>query len=354
MSADTDALTALESRMDKAHIRGQWQVGVNRPENARHSPDGKVWIDPVAKAHAHAWRWRDMEPILEGACTALPESATARRSLIYMNPGLPMGTTQTITAGIQIIQPGEIAWAHRHSVNALRFTIQGGDDVFTVVDGEVLPMGQYDLILTPGWCWHDHHNQTSRPAMWLDVLDVPFIAGLNQNYYEELGETMQDRRNDTAALSTPLLRPTGEAGAEARPSCRYAWADVVKRLDVLAGDAPHRVDGVALAYTNPATGGSTLPTLTCTARMLPPGFSGRRIRTGCSTVHFVVGGEGRIDLDENSIAFTKHDGIAVPNWTWHRLVNTSASEPAYLFSVSDRPILDAFGLYREQLDDTNS
>lgn len=354
MSAEADALNALEARMEKAHVRGQWQVGVNRPENARRSPDGKVWIDPVPDARPHAWRWTDMEPILDGACRALPESATARRSLIYMNPGLARGTTQTITAGIQVIQPGEIAWAHRHSVSALRFTIQGGEDVFTVVDGDVLPMGAYDLILTPGWCWHDHHNRTSKPAMWLDVLDVPFIAAINQNYYEELGESMQDRRNDTAAVASPLLRPTGEAASAARPSCRYPWADVRARLDTLAEAAPHPADGVAVEYAHPLTGGPTLPTLNCIARMLPPGFTGARVRRGSSAVHFVVSGDGRIDFGDEAITFARHDGIAVPNWTWHRLVNTSATEPAYLFTVTDRPILDAFGLYREQVEGAQS
>jgi gentisate 1,2-dioxygenase len=42
--------------------------------------------------------------------------------------------------------------------------------------------------------------------------------------------------------------------------------------------------------------------------------------------------------------------MAVPNWTWHRLVNASKTEPALLFTVTDRPILDAFGLYREQVE----
>ncbi len=351
MSDETRALADLEAMMARAHIKGQWQVGANRPENAEKGADGRLRIEPVPAAKPCRWAWDDVQPILKGACQALPESFTARRSMIFMNPGLPRGTTQTLMAGVQIIQPGEIAWAHRHSVSALRFTIQGGDDVFTVVDGEVLPMRPYDLILTPGWCWHDHHNRTGEPAVWLDVLDVPFIVAINQNFYEELGETVQDRRNDVTTPASQLLREVGNATEQQgqRPF-RYAWADVKARLDGLASQPPHPADGIAVEYVNPVTGGAALPTLSCIAQMLPPGFSGARRRRSAGAVHFVVSGEGEVAFDDTALPFTRHDGIAVPNWTWHRLTNRSKTEPAFLFTVTDRPIADAFGLYREQTE----
>lgn len=349
MTAGADKLKALEELMAGAHVRGQWQVGANRPDNMQRSPDGRVWIDPVPQAKPYLWRWDVMRKILEGSCTALPESQTARRSLLYMNPGLQRGTTQTIWAGMQVIQPGEIAWAHRHTVNALRFTIDAGKEVFTVVDGETLPMENYDLILTPGWTWHDHHNPMSRPATWLDVLDVPFIGMINQNYYEELGETMQDRRNDVTSPVGAMLRPVGETASRRARPCRYPWAETRARLDALAGQPPDPCDGVALEYINPITGGAALSTMACYAQMLPPGFSGRRRRRGASAVHFVVSGEGRVEFDDATLDFARHDGMAVPNWSWHRLVNSSKTQPAILFSVTDRPILDAFGLYREQV-----
>ncbi len=350
MSDQAATLEALEKLMSEAHVRGQWQVGANRPENMKRSPDGRVWIDPVAQAKPYLWPWPVMEKILEGSCVALPESNTARRSLIYMNPALQRGTTHNILAGIQVIQPGEIAWAHRHTVNALRFTIDGGNDVYTVVDGEVLPMLPYDLILTPGWCWHDHHNDRGRPATWLDVLDVPFIAAINQNYYEELGETTQDRRNEAPLPGIELLRPIGENRPTAPRPFRYPWAETRARLEQLAEQPPDPCDGIAIEYINPVNGGAALSTLACYAQMLPPGFEGQRRRRGASAVHFVVSGEGRIEFDDTTLSFSQHDGMAVPNWTWHRFVNASASTPAFLFTVTDRPILDAFGLYREQAE----
>jgi gentisate 1,2-dioxygenase len=37
----------------------------------------------------------------------------------------------------------------------------------------------------------------------------------------------------------------------------------------------------------------------------------------------------------------------VPAWYWHRFKNFS-TEPALLFSVSDRPLFEALRLYREE------
>jgi gentisate 1,2-dioxygenase len=58
------------------------------------------------------------------------------------------GTTHTLLMGIQMIKPGEIAWAHRHTLAAIRFVIKGDGKVYSVVDGEKCPMEPNDLILT--------------------------------------------------------------------------------------------------------------------------------------------------------------------------------------------------------------
>jgi gentisate 1,2-dioxygenase len=44
----------------------------------------------------------------------------------------------------------------------------------------------------------------------------------------------------------------------------------------------------------------------------------------------------------------------VPNWSTHRHINGSKSEPAILFTLSDVPILEPFGLYREETPGANS
>src|SRR5262249_34264617 len=97
------------------------------------------------------------------------------RVFMLENPGLP-GTgyiTNSLYCGLQVIQPGEIAPAHRHTPNALRFIIEG-EGAYSTIEGERVAMHPGDFVLTPGWTWHDHGNLGAAPVIWLDALDNPF------------------------------------------------------------------------------------------------------------------------------------------------------------------------------------
>jgi 1-hydroxy-2-naphthoate dioxygenase len=340
-------LPELEARMAQHHLRGQWQSDANRPQAVRKGANGQVQIDPVPAGVPHVWRWREMLPFLRDACAAMTESFTARRALIFTNPALPRGTTQTLLATFQIVPAGETAWAHRHSINALRFSIQGSDQVFTVVDGRELVMQPYDLILTPGWCWHDHHNNSDRDAIWMDGLDVPLTLALNQSFFEELGEVAQERRS---ADAPSLLRTVGGAGT-ARPY-RYPWTETLRAINASSHEPADPHHGRMLEYVNPLTGGPVLPTIDCRIQVLPPGFEGEPYRHTASSVALVIAGEGRTVFDDRALDWTQHDSLAIPNWCWHRHVNGSKREPAILFRMSDTPILQAFGFYRGETRDS--
>jgi 1-hydroxy-2-naphthoate dioxygenase len=340
-------LAALEERMAGYNLRGQWAMEANRPQTVRKGPQNQVFVEPSSSGVGHVWQWDKMTPFLDASLEALSDSYTARRTLIMNNPALPRGTTHTLLASMQIIGPGEMAWAHRHTISAFRFTILGGADVYTVVDGVPLTMEPYDLILTPSWMWHDHHNKSARSAIWLDGLDVPFTLALNQNFYEELGAAAQEQRPGPAP--SPLLRPAGQASDARHGPFRYPWAETRPRLEALAAEGTvHPHDGVALDYVNPITGGSTLPTIACRIHWLPPGFEGKAHRRTASAVFFAVEGQGTAVIENKELHWGRHDTVAVPNWSWLRLSNRSRTEPAILFSMSDAPILRTFGLYREE------
>jgi gentisate 1,2-dioxygenase len=347
MSDANQALPELEKELATYHLRGQWQGDPNRALTISKGDRGQVYAEPMPGGMPHIWRWDRMEPFLKKSLEALEESNTARRTLVMSNPGLDRGATQTLMASIQTIRPGETAWAHRHTITALRFVIEGGSNVFTVVDGQPLMMEPYDLILTPGWMWHDHHNESGKPATWLDGLDVPLMHNLNQIFYEELGAEVQNRKQ-AATDGAPLLRKTWDATGVAQRPLRYPWRDTLDQLESLSDEPGSPYDGIALEYINPATGGATLPTISCWIQMLPPGFEGQRHRHTSSAVYFVVGGEGSTVFDDQTIDWQKHDSIALPNWAWHQHVNRSSKEPAYLFSINDTPVLRGFGLYREE------
>ncbi len=339
----TEPLAALELKMKAAHLRGQWQVDPNRPQNLTRAEDGSISVQPVPGGQTHVWRWSDIAPLLDEACYAMPDSHTARRALILSNPGLPRGTTHTLLASLQIVQPGEIAWAHRHVINALRFSIQGSEQVFTVVDGRRLAMEPYDLVLTPGWTWHDHHNESAARAVWLDALDVPVTLALNQQFYEELGRASQEPTSGD--LQPSLFANAGRAPDKQRPY-RYPWRDMRRRVDALDEFDPWF--GARVNYVDPTSGGPILPTISAFVQVLPPGFVGAFHRSTESQIAFVIEGEGEVDFDGSALSWRAMDSLSLPNWQRRRFVNRSSRERAVLFVLSDRPILDALGFLRTE------
>ncbi|MDX1483225.1 MAG: cupin domain-containing protein [Alphaproteobacteria bacterium] len=324
-----ETLEAFNAELAAANMRGQWLSDERRDSGAGGAWSGDVW-EPHPRGRPHIWKWQQTEGLIEQSGDAIAESFTARRSLMFANPTLERFTTHTMNVGIQMIKPGELAWAHRHSISALRFVIEGHPELYTVVDGAKCPMETHDLVLTPNGQWHDHHNQSGARALWLDVLDGPLVAALNQTVFENFGEDQQPVRNDVDAASL-----------------RFSWADMAARLDGLGTDGASPHDGYAVAYRDGETGGPVLKTLEPAILRLPGGFDGLSRRQSASAVYFVMAGAGRTEVDGETLDWGPRDCFVVPAWTRHKHANVSTDEDALLFRVSDRPVLEALGLYRE-------
>lgn len=311
-----------DAEIAKVHLRGEWLYD---------DMMSKMKDGPQPAGIPYVWQWATMREKLEEAAVVIPQSFTARRTLNMMNPALPTpGTTHTVLASIQMVLPGEIAWAHRHDFNAIRFSIEGTDLLYTAVDGEKFPMEPGDLILNPTWTWHDHHNEGVDPGIWLDVLDVPLGFSLNQPFYEPYGQDVQP------ILSQPPGLPY-----------RFAWRDAKEKLYALPATATSRSAGIEMEYVGPGSGKSVMPTLGCYLTLLRAGFNGLEQRLSTSAVYHVVQGSGSTIFEDREIHWSERDTFAVPNWTRHRHVSTS-SDDVILFKVDDRPLIAAMGFLREE------
>ena len=109
----------------------------------------------------YLWQWDTMH----GAVTAAGEFVDIpypgeRRAAALADPGIPaaLGSTHAIYTAIQLLRPGQVARAHRHTPNALRF----------MIEGERVPMYPGDLALTPNMLWHEHRNDSDADAVVLD------------------------------------------------------------------------------------------------------------------------------------------------------------------------------------------
>ncbi len=310
-----------------------------------------VPAEPTPVGVAHRWRYEELRPqVIESASHITAEEAE-RRVLILENPGLRGSSqiTNTLYAGLQLIMPGELAPAHRHTQSALRFIIEG-QGAYTAVDGERTMMQPGDFVITPSWAWHHHGHEGSGPVVWLDGLDIPLVAHFNSTFREEHGAAeAQVTRPDGDALARygSGLMPVGyRAPSLNSPVFNYPYARTREALHALtrAGDPdPHL--GHLMRYVNPADGGWAMPTMAAMIRLLPKGFATKPYRSSDSMVFVVVEGSGRIDVAGQRLDFAPHDVIVVPGWLPYSL---HADDDAVLFSYSDRVAQEKLGFFREQ------
>jgi gentisate 1,2-dioxygenase len=291
---------------------------------------GGISVEPQSKAVPFLWHWRDLRPQAMRAAELVGTAQAERRVLRLTNPELPGIASNTLVANIQIVMPGEIARAHRHSGAALRFIIEGRGG-YTVVNGERVPMFPGDLVLTPNWSWHDHANDTDAPMIWLDGLDTPLVRMLDAGFYEE---HPQERQGFGAPVNASQWHyPMSEMRAALQ---RLAAANT--------GDG---CDGLVLEYINRVTGGPVMPTIACHMLLLRPGEKTRARRGVCCTNYHVVEGAGYSMVCGQRLEWEDKDVFTVPTWTFCEHVN-SGDRPAFLFSFNDAPVMKALSLYREE------
>src|SRR5438093_7570461 len=82
--------------------------------------------------------------------------------------------------------------------------------------------------------------------------------------------------------------------------------------------------------------------------MLRPGERTRAHRHTGSAVYYVVQGVGETVIDGCRFAWNKGDIIVLPSWALHEHANLSPRDDAVMFSIQDRPVLEALALYREE------
>jgi gentisate 1,2-dioxygenase len=293
---------------------------------------------------------RDVRPHLMTAGSLITAEEAVRRVLILENPGL--GGTSSIThslyAGMQLILPGEVAPAHRHTQSALRFVIEGSG-AYTAVDGERTYMQPGDFVITPSWTWHDHGNETDTPMVWLDGLDIPLVRFLDAGFAEAANsacQTITRPDGDSLARYGQNLLPVDWVPSGGKnPIFNYPYERSRSALAKMMANGPlDPCHGYKMRYVNPATGGAAMPTIGACLQALPAGVMTSGYQSTDSTVFVVTEGKGESWIGKTRFAWKPRDVFVVPSWA--KIVH-QATVDAVLFSFSDRPVQQALGLWRE-------
>ncbi len=306
---------------------------------------------PVRHTQPFLWRYADVRPHLLRAGELTPIEKAERRVLVLWNPGHGIDklvATPTIYVGLQLILPGEVAPNHRHTPTAVRFVIEGSG-AYTTVNGEKCPMEKGDLILTPALNWHEHGHEGRGPVVWMDTLDLPMVYAMEASYAIE--GASQKTRPDLDASQNKYRRagllPYASLGQVQRPlypQIRFPWTDVREALGMLASATPAH-EAVQLAYVNPETGQSCLPTLGFSAQLLRAGQDWRPRKRSASSVVHVIEGRGESVIDGTLLQWSEGDTLAVP--THAEVTHRASAHDAYLFHVDDAPMQRALGFYED-------
>jgi gentisate 1,2-dioxygenase len=308
--------------------------------------------EPAPAARPHLWRWEVLYPLAARAGELVPVGRGGeRRAIALANPGLAPQpyATPTLWAAIQYLGPRELAPAHRHAQTAFRFVLQG-EGVWTVVNGDAVEMRRGDLLLTPGWAWHEHHNTTAEPMAWLDGLDIPLVSTLDAGFFEFGPEELTDTSTPATSRSEQLwahpgLLPVAAAGKPvvSSPLVAYRWphTDAALSAQLALEEAGHpatvSTGHAAVRFSNPVTGGDALTTLRTEMHRVRAGASTAVTRAVGSSVWQVFDGTGTAVLDGSEVPIGRGDVFAVPSWCrWQVRAETEID----LFAFGDAPVYE--------------
>lgn len=289
---------------------------------------GALTPEPRTEMVPFLWRYAEVRELIMRAGELISAEEADRRVLAFVNPGRRVyevpRTTDTLWAALQLVLPGEVAPPHRHTPAALRYVIEGAGG-YTVVDGERVDMQAGDFVVTPNWTSHEHGHTGEGPMLWLDGLDLPMVHTLRL-VFAEFGD----------------IQPSAHDAEP--PTLIWKLAEVEAALRAQEAD-PY--DDRILEYRDPTRSGPLMPTLSAYMQMLRPGVETQAHRHTASAVYHVARGAGWSEIDGTRLYWQVGDTFALPVWAEHRHANPGDAD-ALLFSFSDRPAVEALGLYRER------
>jgi gentisate 1,2-dioxygenase len=334
----------LYSEMEHCHVKPLWlaekSVNPSQPQ-----PKTVPWL----------WKWSQLSNLARraGELVTLARGGD-RRAMGLANPGLGGApyATNTLWAAVQWLNGREVAPAHRHTAQAIRFMIDG-QGAYTTVQGDKIYLQRGDFSINPPWHWHDHGSDGDEPAVWMDALDVPLNNYLDAPFFEHAAKEVQQV---TAVIDESVLkygigqmRPAWEPpAARYSPISVYKWQVTERALTNLAKVDASPFDDVALEYTNPHTGRPVMDTMTCWIQMIRPGVHTKAHRQVNSAVYHVFEGRGATIIGGVRFDWEQGDIFVIPSWTYHEHLNESKGDRAILFSTQDTPVLVALGKYREE------
>ncbi|WP_416070212.1 cupin domain-containing protein [Streptomyces scabiei] len=219
-----------------------------------------------------------------------------------------------------------------------------------------MAMRRGDLLLTPGMHFHEHHNTTDRPMVWIDGLDIPLVRQLVFGFFEFGPDRLATHATPATSRNErlwghPGLRPVGAPPTPASPLTAHRWghtdAALAAQLELEHEGYPGVVEPghAVVRFTDPATARDALPTIRTEMHRLRPGARTATTRVVGSAVWRVFAGAGAdaAEVGGERYEVAEEDLFAVPSCA---PLNLSTDSGLDAFRFSDDPVYEALGLAR--------
>ena len=280
---------------------------------------------------------------------SVASGSVERRVIRLVNPGMAESemTSHTILLSFQLIQPGEVAPAHRHTMSAFRFILQG-HGAYTNVDGQKMVMEDGDLILTPQGCWHEHAHEGDENMVWIDDR-CSVRSSAESDFFRPVQRPLaRERRYRSRDVfwrdPARWQRYAGNGPAAALPLARHLSiiATISARIRETVPTAPRWNSSIlqpAARHWRPCHAACS-----CCAPTNKPNRTATPARA--STTLSAAAGQrsstAKNSLGKKATPSSYRCGPGTTMRTPRRPMKRSC------FSMHDEPILKAFGLYREE------
>ena len=324
-------------------------------------PNDKLYLEQVRYGKDEQNRRKDSPIFVSGDDVA--KLLEANRGVYMVDPRMGFNNrTHRLFVSKHVPTEAEDnkAWktlGHRHTVEAVIHWLAGKG--YSIVDGKRYDWEAGDFICVPIFAWHRHVNLADEPAIHVASTTGPLYMGIGQAVYEDerYPEYWIYAQQGEDALHTLIPGGAIEAvGNDAKTQAGRLYAEQV----AFAFNEEHRrrqsrvlVKGSELRFEQTAMGnvayvvdnriGFHVKALATVVAEIPVGKRSGAHRHLYDEIDYVLSGNGKCIINDQSFDIKKGDTLAVPVFAWHQYFNTGGT-PLRILAQSTRPAMENLGL----------
>lgn len=331
-------------------------VGPEREREREREPSPEPGIDPwyenlIQELQANRYRAETKAVVIRGKEIPWHQNRNARVRY-YLHPYKHDTALQTMLVFEHIIH--RHSGMHRHQGGLAIFVLDG--EGYTMVEGERFDWEAEDLLLlpiVPGGVAHQHFNRNpGRPARWLALIVNAFHEHLSTEIVQienspqwrppagaqVVEEKTQAWEPPPFTLPGRVAEPEGPAGATLLDAL-FRLRDEYRLqshqgLRVLRGrELPweHNRQGTMRWYLHPCKRDTAIRSLMVYVQEIPPGGRSGRQRCPGGLVHYILSGQGAVEVDGVRHRWEQGDCVALPIKPFgveYQFVNLDPQRPA--------------------------